>query len=101
GRPLNSPGNAPAIFVMDKKGNLYFHSNPEPGRFHHSSFLAGEDVLSAGQLKVKDGRVLYIDNISGHYKPGQVHAYQGLYKLLKEGVDFSQAKAKLINLADH
>jgi len=88
----------PGIFVIDRKGQMYYHAEPDAGRFHHSTFLAGEDVLSAGQIKVKDGKLLEYQDQSGHYKPKAIHTYQGIYTLLKQGVDFDGVNLDLTNL---
>lgn len=77
-------------FVIDKNGNLFLHPRPEAGKIHHSTLVAGEDVFSAGELVVKDGVVLEIINRSGHYKPDEVHFYQGIYLMMKNGLDFSK-----------
>lgn len=37
--------------------------------FHHSSFTSGGAVRCAGMIKMDGGRVTYISNNSGHYKP--------------------------------
>ncbi|EQC47174.1 hypothetical protein [Bacteriovorax sp. Seq25_V] len=79
-------------FVIDKNGRLFLHPKPDVGRIHHSTIVGGEDVLSAGELIVKDGVVLEIFNRSGHYKPEDVHFYQGIYLMMKEGLDFSKLK---------
>jgi hypothetical protein len=39
-------------------------------KFHHSSFLAGETALCAGTIKIDRGRLIEINNESGHYTPG-------------------------------
>ena len=88
----------PGIFVIDKKGQIYYHAETDPGRFHHSTFLAGEDVLSAGQIRVKDGKLLEYQDQSGHYKPKAIHTYQGIYTMLKQGVDFDGVHLNLKNL---
>lgn len=94
GAPLDSPNELEGIFVMDKSGNMYYQPNPEIGVFHHTSFLAGDEVISAGQLRVEKGKVKYLDNGSGHYKPEAVHHYQGIYNLIKSGADLSDAEVK-------
>lgn len=58
-----------AIFVMDKFGNLYASNIQAAGVFHHSSFLAGGPVASAGELRVVNGRLELISDRSGHYLP--------------------------------
>jgi hypothetical protein len=37
--------------------------------FHHSSFLAGEPVASAGEIRAKNGVLELVSNASGHYEP--------------------------------
>ena len=63
-------GNYPAIWVMDLKGNLYVVPKQFPGKFNHSSIMAGGDVLCAGEIIVKNGKITHINNRSGHYRPG-------------------------------
>ncbi|CAH7674229.1 hypothetical protein PPACK8108_LOCUS9141 [Phakopsora pachyrhizi] len=46
------------IFVADKNGNLYVGIK-HPGKFQHSSFLAGSYVLAAGLLKVREALEKY------------------------------------------
>ncbi len=41
-----------------------------PGSFHHSSFTCGSKVKCAGMIGFQNGKVRYVDNNSGHYKPG-------------------------------
>ena len=36
---------------------------------HHSSLLAGQVVAGAGELRVRDGRLEWISDKSGHYRP--------------------------------
>jgi hypothetical protein len=54
-------------------------------RTHHSSALAGEAVAGAGQVTVKDGKVVAIDNLSGHYKPGSTEMLQTVEHLARQG----------------
>jgi hypothetical protein len=37
--------------------------------FHHSSFYAGGDIAGAGEIGVSQGRVQFIGDGSGHYRP--------------------------------
>lgn len=58
-------------FVVDRTGNLYV----EPHRnyqLHHSSFLSADMAQSAGMIQVQNGKVIHIDNMSGHYQPNEV-----------------------------
>ena len=42
-----------------------------PQEFHHSSFVAGAAVRSAGMISVINGKVEMISNNSGHYRPSK------------------------------
>jgi hypothetical protein len=75
-----------AVFVMDGNGNLYASNYHSPGQFHHSSFLGGENVMTAGELTVDNGKVIGMNNNSGHYKPWPEHHYQGRDELLAQGM---------------
>ncbi len=80
------------IFVMDERGNIYTHPFNEVGKFHHSSFLAGDPVLFAGNIIVLDGEIKYIDNLSGHYKPRAEAIQIALNKLTVLRVDVSNVE---------
>lgn len=58
-----------AIFVMAESGELYLSKNRKVGEFHHSSFLAGKPVAAAGEMIIKKGIIIEINNASGHYMP--------------------------------
>ena len=53
---------------MDEFGNLYA-GDQQFGVQHHSSFLGGRTVTAAGELEVRDGRLLVWSDRSGHYLP--------------------------------
>lgn len=80
-------GDGRAIFVMDGHGNLYVSPYQEPGRFHHSSILAGGPVAGAGEVKVIDGRLELISDQSGHYLPGRSYTQRVLELLQQQGAD--------------
>ncbi|MGH8012924.1 MAG: hypothetical protein ACREQ4_10530 [Candidatus Binataceae bacterium] len=54
------------IYAMDGPSRMYCFS---PNKFH-SALMSGDPVTAAGILVVKAGRVLAVDNRSGHYQPG-------------------------------
>ncbi len=70
-KPLNlkGEGTTPPIFVVDADGRIFVHPAPKGGEIHHSSLAGGQPVALAGQLVVKDGYIVHIDNMSGHYQP--------------------------------
>ena len=41
----------------------------ELAQHDHSSLNAGREVISAGVVRIQQGVITYIDNMSGHYKP--------------------------------
>ncbi|MCB5322597.1 RHS repeat protein [Yersinia intermedia] len=55
-------------YVIGKNNRMYVN-NHEPGRFHHSSFFSGEKVRDAGMIAIAQGKILYINAKSGHYRP--------------------------------
>ena len=75
---FSGPGYA--IYVMSREGNFHVSSH-SVGNRHHSSLLAGQSVACAGEMKVKEGRLLKISNKSGHYTPDVFHFLQTLHSL--------------------
>ena len=61
------------IFVVDRFGNFYISrakwESKYLQRIFHSSFLAAEKTLFAGEIYIKNGRLIEITCHSGHYKP--------------------------------
>ena len=86
--PLDTEGNE--LFVMSVYGDIYIGKGYYEGvdySLHHSSFLMGQPVASAGILKVDDGKIIFINNGSGHYRPSQEHNEQLIHKLRNSGYD--------------
>lgn len=79
-------GAGRAIFVMDEHGNLYASNYHERGLFHHSSFLAGENVAAAGEMAVVDGELQLMTDSSGHYRPSRGHTMQAIHLLRSMGI---------------
>jgi len=91
---LDTQGNDWA-WVMDEYGNLYTTNHhvegqrlPNTQRFNHSTLNAGKDVVCAGILRAANGRLTYLDNASGHYKPPRANVAAALATLQNEGYDF-------------
>jgi hypothetical protein len=82
-------GSGNAIFVMDESGNIYASAVHSIGKFHHSSFLSGKPVASAGEIIVEKGVVKEITRRSGHYKPTAEQLSQFLEKLNNDDIDLS------------
>lgn len=80
GVPYTSVGHE--LYAMDKYGNLItmpvglfynkqtrVYDGTGDAQHNHSSLNAGADVISAGEIEFQNGRIVYISNESGHYKP--------------------------------
>jgi hypothetical protein len=55
--------------------------------FHHSSFLAGDEVACAGEIEVTHGKLVSINNNSGHYTPPPECLLTLMDCLTRAGVD--------------
>jgi hypothetical protein len=78
-------GNRSLLYVISPDKKIY------SGRgakyiMHHSSFLAGGDVLAAGKLIVADGKVILVSNNSGHYRPSARYLLQAIQLFHELGV---------------
>jgi hypothetical protein len=87
-------GKGWAIFVTNPSGQLYAGSH-SAGQFHHSSFLAGRPVMSAGELKVENGVIKVLTAKSGHYKPTLEQFIAGVKELKQRGADLEFAKLRM------
>lgn len=83
GRPVSGSG----IYKLDRQGRLLFTSIVEVGRVHHSSLSGGRAVAAAGQLQLHEGRVVSIDNLSGHFRPPAWLNWQVVDYLRAAGVE--------------
>ncbi len=99
------------IFVMDGEGQLFakeaqqaLNQKDDTGRgvhVHHSSFLAGEAVAGAGEMKIdQQGFVKEVTDRSGHYKPGEAQTTQTLGELENKGVNLNNVKFTMDRGAD-
>jgi hypothetical protein len=50
-------------------------------RFHHSSLVAGDDVIGAGEWIVKKGKLRKISANSGHYQPTMDYFYNAVLQM--------------------
>jgi hypothetical protein len=89
-------------FVMDGYGNLYTTDHqmeqqqlPNGQRFNHSTLNAGKDVVCAGILQAANGRLTYLDNASGHYKPTRANVVEMLTTLQADGYDFTRRACRV------
>jgi len=78
-------GKGWAIFVISPDNTLYANSH-KTDSFHHSSFLSGAAVQSAGEIAIDNGKVVALTNKSGHYLPNSGSFVRILYWLKQHGV---------------
>lgn len=84
---LWTPRGGRAIFVMDELGVIYSSPHHILGKFHHSSFLAGNPVAGAGEISVQHGRVQLVSDQSSHYRPARRFTNQVIDSLARQGID--------------
>ncbi|WP_353287585.1 hypothetical protein [Wolbachia endosymbiont (group B) of Gerris lacustris] len=81
-------------YVITLDGKLVTHEhinvNKSEWAYRHSTLAGGRPVLCSGLMKVVNGKITYIDNNSGHYKPEPVNLYNAVKKL--EGLFSEDAK---------
>lgn len=73
GRSAQS-GDSQWPYAMDEYGSIYTANDTlergQFGMFNHSTFTAGDNVVCAGMLKINArGKLVEINNASGHYHP--------------------------------
>ena len=77
-------------FVVTIEGNIML------GR-KHTYMSKGADVQAAGTLKLRNGKVVNIDNNSGHYVPNLEQTLKFKQIFQENGVDVSKAHLKVYN----
>lgn len=68
------------IYVMNAAGD-FFAAKHVQFVVHHSSFLAGGAIATAGEVGISGGKLDYISNQSGHYRPGPAYLWQAVKQL--------------------
>ncbi len=84
-----------AIVVLDEHDHLYFSLDKIEYGFHHSSLNAGLPAKFAGDMIVKNGKLIKFSNNSGHYKPSVRHVHQFMEFLESKGVDITEVQFDL------
>jgi hypothetical protein len=77
------------MYAMDSYGNLFVkdaRSLTDGDMWNHSSFNAGNPVVCAGMILIRQGRLDHIDSASGHYQPDAVALRAAVKHLRNEGV---------------
>ncbi len=75
-------------YVITSDGELLIGSK-------HSYMSKGESVRAAGELKIKNGKVVRIDNASGHYMPTPGEASRFLEMFKEIGVDVKKTTLRI------
>jgi hypothetical protein len=83
------------IFAVDTAGRIILGLEHSVGRIHHSSLVAGMNVLTAGELKIIQGVLKGASNLSGHYWPSPESLTNFLKVLKAAGVEMSEVTIKL------
>ncbi len=89
-----------ALFVLSRDGRFYSSDEGLDGFFHHSSFVAGEQVWMAGKIVVSHGRIIEISNDSGHYKPGPAETFLFMSWLQDSHINLAGIKLNFIGVMD-
>jgi hypothetical protein len=66
------PHHDKVIFVLAPEGKLYVRREVYYRRsddFTHAGFLGARAVMTAGEMYIQQGRLLLVNNLSGHYLP--------------------------------
>jgi hypothetical protein len=79
------------IYVMDEYGNKYV-SRGKVNVFHHSSFFRGRPAAAAGEIVAKDGVVVRVTRVSGHYAPWISYLEQFVAELRANGVNLDHVQ---------
>ena len=85
--------NGVAMFVYSKEGKIYLSTKRSITLFTHSSLVAGEDVIVAGMMSVRRGRVKFMTDVSPRYytrSEGNLKAAK--YRLKVMGVDTQRTR---------
>lgn len=76
-----------ALFIMDPHGNFYVSLRRVVSRIHHSTLSGGGPVAAAGELRVREGRLLTLTDHSGHYPPTRFGNQIVMSELQQRGVN--------------
>lgn len=64
-----APKNGQYMFVLSADSKTLLLGEKKKGRFQHTSFFAGAPVACAGNLIIKNRKIVKVTLESGHYKP--------------------------------
>lgn len=85
----NNKANGPKMYVLDKNGNMLIglRINPNDGsnKAPHPTLIGGKNpkVKCAGMITFNKGKIVSINNESGHFRPN-IKSMNKVYKYLKD-----------------
>ena len=81
------------MYVMNKYGDIFalMYKQKYKNVYKHPSLSNNQEIASAGEFKIKEGEIIYINNRSGHYEPDTIHLTQFLHEL-SLNIDISKIK---------
>ena len=104
--PINSTGRLGQIGYVFTINQILYHSgehrdgtkaiftkdNKSIAGFYHSAYTAGYPILCAGNVQIKKGVPMYIDNKSGHYKPNEFFLRFVIRHFIRNSVNVGQLR---------
>ena len=88
----NSFEKGKAIYVMNEAGEIFASNLQHRGVFHHSSLVAGNPVAAAGEIFVHKGKLVKLNNSSGHCSPDKELNKQIFVQLKSKGIDIDNVE---------
>jgi hypothetical protein len=92
--PKKMTDSAYYIFVQAPDGKFYASPVDKVGQVHHSTFMGGGPVKTAGEMRVEKGVLKGLNNNSGHYRPSTESTLAALEDLKTAGVDIKKVKVE-------
>ena len=87
-----------AAFIVDLAGNIHIRQHnfgKEKNPFFHASFKDYKSVLTAGMIEIEEGKIIYMNDLSGHYKPTSLDFYNAIKKMKETMPEAFGAKSKV------
>lgn len=89
--PDDKCSNEPShLITINKEGEFYIlprYFGDKEAKVYHSILLSDSDsVRFAGTLQVEEGKITYLTNESGHYRPWEGQLAQTVMRFEKEGI---------------
>jgi len=75
-----------AIWVCGGPDSKFYAGNHAKGQFHHSSFLAGGDVVCGGEMVARNGQLKLLTAKTGHYQADMDHFVKAIGILTASGI---------------